>query len=123
VKSKGKNMTYKKAYVFLVTVGLGAMAALQAQAFQKGEGCDLKPTSDGFVALRTGPSTKAQRIHKLKPDIHRIFPDRRNNSWVHVSIGGYGDPEEEGVPLKERNVGDGYVKSNLIDWSSCSMAG
>jgi hypothetical protein len=119
---KGNIMTSKWVGAFVFAVGLSVSAIPQAYAFQKGEGCDLKQTQDGFVALRKGPSTKSRLIHKLNPQFHRIFPDKRNNSWVHVVIGGYGDPEEEGVPVSERDVGDGYIKSSLIIWSSCGMA-
>jgi hypothetical protein len=105
------------------TVSLVALSISPAHAFQKGEGCGLKVTRDGFVALRKGPRISAKLIHKLKPNFHRVFPDRKNNSWVRVSVGGYGDPDDEGVPMNERDVGEGYVKSSLIDWKTCVIAG
>jgi hypothetical protein len=116
-------MKFKTTTSVIMALGLCVMAMPQAQAFQLGDGCSLKLTRDGFVALRSGPSVSAQRLHKLKPAFHRIFPETQNNAWVFVTVGGYGDPDEEGVPLKERNVGEGYVRSNLIKWSSCSNAG
>jgi hypothetical protein len=96
------------------------VAAPQAQAFQVGESCNLKSTRDGFVALRSGPSGSARRIHKLNPEYHYIAPTARSNSWVYVSVG---SPESWDVPPGKQFSGEGYVKGSLIDWSSCSMAG
>jgi hypothetical protein len=105
---------------FIAAASLVALAVSPAQAFQKGEGCDLKTTRDGFVALRKSPSKTSKLIRKLKPDFHRVSPDQKNNSWVRVDVG---SPEPWDVPVSEQWGGSGYIKSSLIDWSSCSMAG
>jgi hypothetical protein len=115
-------MTSRFMIAALTAFGLSVSMMPQAEAFQRGEGCEIKQTQDGFVALRKGASVKTRLVHRLKPEFHRVFPDRRNNTWVRVFVGGFGDPDEQGVPMKERDVGSGYVKSSLIVWSSCSMA-
>jgi hypothetical protein len=103
-----------------VAVSLVVLALSPAHAFQKGEGCQLKITSDGFVALRKGPSVSSKRIHKLNLELHRVFPDQKNKSWVRVDVV---SPEEWDVPVSQQWNGSGYVKSSLIDWSTCSNAG
>jgi hypothetical protein len=103
-----------------VAISLMVLALSPAHAFEKGEGCQLKPTSDGFVSLRKGPSASSKRLHKLNLEFHLVFPDRKNNSWVRVDVA---SPEAWDVPVSKQWEGSGYVKSSLIDWSTCSNAG
>jgi hypothetical protein len=109
-----------KSTILILALGLCIIAVPQAQAFQKGEGCDLKQTNDGFVALRKGPSVKSKLLHKLVAGTFRVSPNEKNTSWVYVSAA---IPEAAGVPASQDWSGEGYVKSNLIDWSTCGNAG
>lgn len=109
----------KQLSALLILAGI-FITTTQAQAFQQGEGCTLRSTRDGFVALRGGPSVSAHRFHKLRPQYSRVFPTASSNSWVYVSVA---SPEAWDVPPNQQYDGEGYVKSSLIDWSSCSNAG
>jgi hypothetical protein len=113
-------MKFKTTTSVILALGLFTSAMPQAQAFQNGEGCELKQTRDGFVALRSGPSAKSKLRHKLLEGIFRVFPTEKNYTWVYVSTA---ISEASGVPASQDWSGEGYVKSNLIDWSSCSNAG
>jgi hypothetical protein len=112
-------MNKKNIVLIFVAIGIGYLSVPQAQAFQNGEGCELKQTKDGFVALRKGPSAKSKLIYKLA-NYFRVFPTTRNNTWVYVEAA---IPEASGVPPRLDWSGAGYVKSSLIDWSTCNNAG
>jgi hypothetical protein len=103
-------------FIFAATM----LFAGTAYAFQAGDSCDLKRTSDGFVALRDGGSIHARLLHKLRPSFHRVFPTEPNPTWVYVSVA---SPESWDVPTSQQWSGEGYIRSSLIKWNSCSNAG
>lgn len=92
--------------------GLGILPSARAEAYQAGESCELKQTSDGFVALRKTPSIKSKRIKKLYVGDFRVSPIGPVNAWVKVVAG-----QPEGWS------GTGYVRSDLVDWNNCNNAG
>jgi hypothetical protein len=98
----------------LLCVGPLSQAAL---AYTQGELCYVKQTSDGFVALRQGPRVTAKRIRKLNGD-YRVQPVGPIRAWVKVEVFELTDDE-----TINGWSGKGYVRSNLIDWSSCNNAG
>ncbi len=105
-------------------------SALPALAFP-GENmrCEVKRTNDGFVALRRGPSAKTQLLLKLKNPIGRsvyvdnVFPTKRTNGWIKVDAFRYDTRFAEDDDRSVAWSGSGYIRANLIDWSSCNNAG
>jgi hypothetical protein len=88
-----------------------------AFSYNEGEMCIVKQTRDGFVALRQGPRVTAKRIRKLTGD-YRFTVIGPIRDWVKV----------DAIEMTEDETidgwsGKGYVRSNLIDWSSCNNAG
>jgi hypothetical protein len=88
-----------------------------AFSYNEGESCYVKQTSDGFVALRTGPRVTAKRIRKLNGD-YRVSPIGPIRAWVKIRATEMTDDE-----TIDTWSGKGYVRSDLIDWSSCNNAG
>lgn len=76
-------MTVNSGLLVLATiVGLVAGAtSAEATAF-----CEVRKTSDGFVALRDAPNANGKRLWRLKPgemvQIDRTRPDKKG--WVAV---------------------------------------
>jgi hypothetical protein len=72
------NFLIKKPLI--LGMSLVVLSLSPVQAFEKDQGCEIKRTRDGFVALRKGPSRSSKLIHKLKPEFHRVFPEQKNNT-------------------------------------------
>ncbi len=47
--------------------------------------CPLKKTSDGFVALRAGPSPAARLVARMRPSDEVGLGEARQGKWVEVT--------------------------------------
>ena len=65
-----------------------AIAALVLSAAANGANatifCELKATSDGFVALRAGPSKNARVIGKMKAEDHLQSLMEEKGKWARI---------------------------------------
>jgi hypothetical protein len=80
--------------------------------------CSVKPTSDGFVALRSGPSAESRMITRIIPG-HMVVIERKgyaaieSGNWSLVShYTGEVFPKPEDPAYK--NVRKGWVNSRFI---------
>ncbi len=77
------------AVLGLLLAALGALASSPAGA--TGYACAIKPSSDGFVALREGPSTRQPiiartRAHELVDTMDAETEDRIiSGNWIRVT--------------------------------------
>ncbi len=96
----------------LSITGMGIIPTANLYAYESGEACELKQTSDGFVALRKAPNVNSKRIKKLYSGEYRVSPVSPIKVWVKVIAA-----QPEGWS------GQGYVRSDLVDWNNCNNAG
>lgn len=76
------------------------------------EFCNLRPTDDGFIALRAGPSAKAKLIARMKPEDEVMPGLEQKGRWVSVTWWpGLSRHEEGGFA---RGI-KGWVHGSLID--------
>jgi hypothetical protein len=103
----GENAMGKYLVVGATFLALSAVLDTTAFAGDRSGLCTLKETSDGFVALRYGPSTKYKINVKL-------------GSWIQVEPRGHVGKWEKVMAFTD-NFGNvpGYVHRSLIDWKSC----
>jgi hypothetical protein len=97
-----------------LTLSLATTSA-KADPYQPGYGCYLKKTSDGFVALRAGPSAKSKLLHKLTSKYY-VGPEARGGKWIAVRAGKNVDYDFDDIRKFSK---DGYVASSLINWNDC----
>ena len=81
--------------------------------------CTVKPTPDGFVALRSGPAAESRMITRITPGQMVVIERKgyvavKSGNWFRVShhpgtvFPNPGDPEY-------KNVQKGWVNSRLIE--------
>jgi hypothetical protein len=90
----------------LAAMSLGAPEQASATAF-----CPLKQTSDGFVALRAGPSPTARLIARMKPEDEVLIGLREKGNWVEVTWWRGQNRHDKGY---HHIAGKGWVNSKLI---------
>ncbi len=93
---------------------LGVAGPAQASLF-----CELKPTKDGFVALRERPRAKARMLQRMRPGDEIMIGEGKEGAWVEVvywrgSRFAYAK-SPEGHPPTDR----GWMHSRLIAEDSC----
>jgi polynucleotide 5'-kinase involved in rRNA processing len=99
---------------------IASVAATIASAAPEPIACELKETSDGFVALRSGPSAKTRLVARMKPN--EVIAIERTESLELVMRGKWAKaeyfPGEEmpnpGEPGSEK-IRRGWVNFDLID--------
>jgi hypothetical protein len=74
--------------------------SLPARAQTLSLACELEEKSDGFVALRAGPSPKAALVLKMKPDAIIYLVMKRNtreerSGWLRIAHVAGGDVTEK----------------------------
>jgi hypothetical protein len=88
----------------------GAGAALAT------EFCDIKPTPDGFVALRERPDAKGKLVARMKAGdevmINNIVAEK--NGWTRVYWWKGGRFQGQTVKGLDRADGQGWVNSRLL---------
>jgi hypothetical protein len=94
------------ALTLLAGVSLGALPAA-ATAF-----CNIKPTADGFVALRAAPSTKARIIARMTADDEVLIGQRRRGKWDEVTWWRGQDRLQKGFGASS---GIGWVHRDLLE--------
>jgi hypothetical protein len=84
--------------------------------------CAVKPTRDGFVALRAGPSTQRPIIARMK--VHEmvglLHPDKeeivRSGDWLFVRwYPGTRRTADSTPDMDEKKARAGWVRDSLID--------
>jgi hypothetical protein len=87
---------------FMIALAMSSLPA-SATAF-----CDIKPTADGFVALRATPSPQGKLIRKLKvgDDVQIDRTRRDRGQWMSVYYRGPDRTLEERGWVHSRLVGD-----------------
>lgn len=90
---------------------LGGMVALpnlaSATAF-----CNVKPTADGFVALRSGPAASAKMLGKMSAEDEVMIGQRRKGDWLEVTWWKGDDRHVKGF---KASSGTGWVHRKLIE--------
>jgi hypothetical protein len=101
------------AFVLLVTASTTAEARYA---------CAVKRTSDGFVALRDGPSTRHATLAQMRPQemVGLLHPDKeeivRSGNWLFVRWYPGTRRTEAHIPTgNETTARPGWVHDRLID--------
>ncbi len=80
------NATVKRLSVLSLAAGLIGGALFGGGAARATEFCDIKPTPDGFMALRERPDAKGKLVARMKPGdevlINNIVAEK--NGWMRV---------------------------------------
>ena len=102
----------------IVLLALGVRVACAETPYTGFFVCSVKPTSDGFVALRSGPSAESRMITRIIPG-HMVVIERKgyaameSGNWSLVShYTGEVFPKPEDPAYK--NVRKGCVNSRFI---------
>lgn len=74
--------------------------------------CHPKATTDGFVALRAGPSPTARLIGRMRPQDEVLFGQERKGDWVEATWWRGDDRLNRGYT---RFAGKGWVNAKLIE--------
>ncbi len=122
--SKAGTPPFKAAYSFLGSFALLSIAVLllligvsipvRASLF-----CELKPTRDGFVALRAGPSASAPLIQRMRPDDEVMLGERRKGTWVEVTYWRGGRFASGTRPEGDPPTARGWMNAALLKVDSC----
>ncbi len=101
----------------LAWVALGAVlvaAPAEASLF-----CEIKPTRDGFVALRAGATPEARLVQRMKPADEVLLGQGKRGAWVEVTYWRGGRLVEGGPPEGKAPTATGWMHSALIARDSC----
>lgn len=74
--------------------------------------CPLKRTSDGFVALRTGPSATAPLVGRMRSSDEVLIGLRNKGNWVEVTWWRGQDRHNKGY---HHVAGRGWANARLIE--------
>ena len=81
--------------------------------------CELKPTKDGFVALRAAPSPAARMIQRMRPGDEIMMGQGRKGAWIEVSYWRGGRFARGGSPGGDPPTDRGWMHSGLVAEDSC----
>lgn len=106
----------RRATIALILIG-GLTGAAEARY-----ACAVKRTSDGFVALRNGPSAKHALVARMKPQemVGLLHPDKeeivRSGNWLFVRwYPGTRRTADHTPDADETRARPGWVLDRLID--------
>lgn len=84
--------------------------------------CAVKPTRDGFVALRDGPSARHTQLARMRPHelVGLLHPDTddivRQGDWLFVTWYPGTRRTADSIPKMDDNAGrKGWVRDSLIN--------
>ena len=98
-------MTRHLAWATVLIIAMGFASPANATF-----SCELKPTKDGFVALRQTPGGRL--VAKLTPDAAVMLGEARKGNWVEVYAWPNGrNPEEDDFDKRLH----GWVSGELLD--------
>jgi hypothetical protein len=81
--------------------------------------CEIRPTRDGFVALRAAPSPDSRMLQRMKPGDEILLGQGKRGPWVEVTYWRGGRFSEGGPPEGKQPTGTGWMNSALIARDSC----
>jgi hypothetical protein len=73
--------------------------------------CQLKPTKDGFVALRSGPGASSKLVGRMKAQDEVLLGDGRKGDWQEVT---WWRGDDRLVKGQDKVAGRGWVHAKLI---------
>lgn len=80
--------------------------------------CEIRPTRDGFVALRGGPAVAAPLRERMRPGDEIRLGQRSRGDWVEVAYwrgGRFANGDAAGGPP----TAEGWMNRRLIARDSC----
>lgn len=81
--------------------------------------CEIRPTRDGFAALRAGPAPDAALLHRMRPgDEVMIYPGRRGR-WIEVAYWRGGRWRTGTNPAGDPVTAVGWMHEALLKPDSC----
>ncbi|HEY8580005.1 MAG TPA: SH3 domain-containing protein [Beijerinckiaceae bacterium] len=89
-----------------LAASLVACGGAHATAF-----CEIKPTRDGFVALRAGPGADARLLARLRVGDEVMLLEESRGGWRRVR---WWRADERLARGFDRARGDGWVRASLI---------
>lgn len=81
--------------------------------------CELKPTRDGFVALRAGPGANTRVVERMRFDDEVMLGVRRKGAWVEVTYWRGGRFVSGTKPVGDPPTARGWMSATLLKEDSC----
>jgi hypothetical protein len=108
-----RDYTMSNAHFPLMTAVLAMVGGLLLPSYSASATsfCPLKPTQDGFVALRSGPSPSARLIGRMKADDEVQLGESRKGDWIQVTWWRGEDRLARGY---DKVAGRGWVHRRLV---------
>lgn len=99
--------------VLIVGVSAAGSQSARASSF-----CEIKPTPDGFVALRAGPGVSSAVKQRMRPGDEVQLGTERSGKWISVTYW-KGGRFRTGNPAGDPPTDKGWVHSDFIVRDSC----
>ena len=96
-----------------------AAAVLSASPARATAFCDIKPTKDGFVALRDGPSPASRILHRMRPGDEVLLGTERAGPWIKVTYWRGGRFRTGRNPTGDPPTSIGWMNRVLLAPDSC----
>lgn len=100
----------------LLSLALALFGTLPAQASLF---CEIKPTRDGFVALRDGPGPTARLVGRMRPGDEVMLGQGRQGAWTEVVHWRGGRWASGQHPTGDPPTARGWMHEGLIAPDSC----
>jgi hypothetical protein len=81
--------------------------------------CEIRQTSDDFVALRAGPSATTEMLEKMRPGDEILLGQGRVGKWVEVTFWRGGRFTSGRNPDGDPATAQGWMHEDLIAEDSC----
>lgn len=95
-----------------LAVGLAGPASATAY-------CEIRPTRDGFVALRAGPGAGARLLERMRAGDEVLLGQARRGRWVEVTFWRGGRLVAGGPPEGKPPTARGWMHDGLVARDSC----
>ncbi len=96
--------------ILLALTLAGSMLAVTAPA-EATSFCNLRKTSDGFVALRAGPSADSRMVGRMRSTDEVMLGEGEQGQWIEVTWWRGNDRLTKGF---EKSAGKGWVNRRLV---------
>jgi len=81
--------------------------------------CEIKPTRDGFVALRSGPDPTARLLQRMRPGDEVLLRTERRGAWQYVTYWRGGRFRSGHHPTGDPPTALGWMHKDLVAPDSC----
>lgn len=104
-------MSAKRLTILAAGLALSAVNLLTASPAAATAYCNLKPTADGFVALRAAPASSAKLVGRMTSRDEVLIGQGEKGDWIEVTWWRGDDRHTKGY---DRKSGHGWVHRKLV---------